>query len=77
MLAKLSEAGVGLLIAQQLNHCMLEFTPVNKKVLSLNFQIGDRFLTVFQCRHLAFLEFLRGLLDGTQTHSAGCLQLTQ
>ncbi|KAK2823344.1 hypothetical protein Q7C36_019944 [Tachysurus vachellii] len=40
------QAGVGLLIAPQLNSHVLEFTPVNKRVVSLHLQVGERSLTV-------------------------------
>ena len=39
-------AGVGLLIAPQLSCHVLEFTPVNERVVSLNLWVGDRSLTV-------------------------------
>ncbi len=39
-------AGVGLLIAPQLGHRVLEFTPVNERVASLRLRVGERSLTV-------------------------------
>ena len=39
-------AGVGLLIAPQLSRHVLEFTPVNERVVSLRLQVRDRSLTV-------------------------------
>ncbi|KAL0182651.1 hypothetical protein M9458_022026, partial [Cirrhinus mrigala] len=39
-------AGVGLLIAPQLSRHVLEFTPVDERVVSLRLRVGDRSLTV-------------------------------
>ena len=39
-------AGVGLLIAPQLSRHVLEFTPVNERIVSLRFRAGDRSLAV-------------------------------
>ena len=40
------QASVGLLIAPQLSRHVLEFNPVNERVVSLHLQVGDRSLTV-------------------------------
>ncbi|KAK3520219.1 hypothetical protein QTP70_019361 [Hemibagrus guttatus] len=67
-------AGVGLLIAPQLSHHVLEFSPVNERVVSLRLQAGDRCLTVFSAygpngsvEYPTFLETLRGVLEGAPT----------
>ena len=39
-------AGVGLLIAPRLSCHVLEFTPVNERVVSLHLRVGDRTLQV-------------------------------
>ncbi|KAK3569032.1 hypothetical protein QTP86_021564, partial [Hemibagrus guttatus] len=63
-------AGVGLLIAPH----VLEFSPVNKRVVSLRLQAGDRCLTVVSAygpngsvEYPTFLETLRGVLEGAPT----------
>ncbi|KAI2668786.1 Craniofacial development protein 2 [Labeo rohita] len=60
-------AGVGLLIAPQLSRHVLEFTPVDERVVSLRLQVGDRSLTVVcaygpngSVEYPAFLESLEG-----------------
>ena len=67
-------AGVGLLIAPQLSRHVLEFTPVNERVVSLRLRVGDKYLTVVSAygpnssvEYLAFLESLGGVLDGAPT----------
>ncbi|KAK3560227.1 hypothetical protein QTP86_002185 [Hemibagrus guttatus] len=65
------QAGVGLLIAPQLSHHVLEFSPVNERVVSLHLRAGDRCLTVVlaygpngSVEYPTFLETLRGVLEG-------------
>ncbi|KAK3538840.1 hypothetical protein QTP86_015967 [Hemibagrus guttatus] len=67
-------AGVGLLIAPQLSRHVLEFTPVNERVVFLRLQAGDRCLTVVSAygpngsvEYPTFLETLRGVLEGAPT----------
>ncbi|KAK3537306.1 hypothetical protein QTP70_007175 [Hemibagrus guttatus] len=67
-------AGVGLLIAPQLSRHVLEFSPVNKRVVSLRLRAGDRCLTVVSAygpngsvEYPTFLETLRGVLEGAPT----------
>ncbi|KAK3570098.1 hypothetical protein QTP86_010972 [Hemibagrus guttatus] len=67
-------AGVGLLIAPQLSRHVLEFSPVNERVVSLRLRAGDRCLTVVSAYgpngsvdYPTFLETLRGVLEGTPT----------
>ncbi|KAK3550822.1 hypothetical protein QTP70_005747 [Hemibagrus guttatus] len=67
-------AGVGLLIAPQLSHHVLEFSPVNERVVSLRLRAGDRCLTVVSSygpngsvEYPTFLEILRGVLEGAPT----------
>ncbi|KAK3534174.1 hypothetical protein QTP86_002513 [Hemibagrus guttatus] len=67
-------AGVGLLIAPQLSCHVLEFSPVNKRVVSLRLRAGDRCLTVVSAyrpngsvEYPTFLETLRGVLEGAPT----------
>ncbi|KAK3538435.1 hypothetical protein QTP86_002335 [Hemibagrus guttatus] len=67
-------AGVGLLIAPQLSRHVLEFSPVNKRVVSLCLRAGDRCLTVVlaygpngSVDYPTFLEILRGVLEGAPT----------
>ncbi|KAK3571507.1 hypothetical protein QTP86_012853 [Hemibagrus guttatus] len=67
-------AGVGLLIAPQLSRHVLEFSPVNERVVSLRLQAGDRCLTVVSSygpngsvEYPTFLEILRGVLEGAPT----------
>ncbi|KAK3534617.1 hypothetical protein QTP86_016770, partial [Hemibagrus guttatus] len=67
-------AGVGLLIAPQLSRHVLEFSPVNKRVVSLRLQARDRCLAVVSAygpngsvEYPTFLETLRGVLEGAPT----------
>ncbi|KAK3507545.1 hypothetical protein QTP70_028447, partial [Hemibagrus guttatus] len=67
-------AGVGLLIAPQLSRHVLEFSPVNEKVVSLRLRAGDRCVTVVSAygpngrvEYPTFLETLRGVLEGAPT----------
>ncbi|KAK3513794.1 hypothetical protein QTP70_028888 [Hemibagrus guttatus] len=66
-------AGVGLLIAPQLSRHVLEFSPVNERVVSLRLWAGDRCLTVSaygpnsSVVYPTFLETLRGVLEGAPT----------
>ncbi|KAK3517159.1 hypothetical protein QTP86_003882 [Hemibagrus guttatus] len=67
-------AGVGLLIAPQLSRHVLEFSPVNERVVSLRLRAGDRCLTVVSAygpngsvEYPTFLETLRGVLEGAST----------
>ncbi|KAK3529492.1 hypothetical protein QTP70_031733, partial [Hemibagrus guttatus] len=67
-------AGVGLLIAPQLSRHVLEFSPVNERVVSLRLRAGDRCLTVVSAygpngsvEYPTFLETLRGVLEGALT----------
>ncbi|KAK3520789.1 hypothetical protein QTP70_032366 [Hemibagrus guttatus] len=67
-------AGVGLLIAPQLSRHVLEFSPVNKRVVSLRLRARDRCLTVVSAygpngsvEYPTFLETLRGVLEGAPT----------
>ncbi|KAK3541703.1 hypothetical protein QTP86_002026 [Hemibagrus guttatus] len=67
-------AGVGLLIAPQLSRRVLEFSPVNERVVSLRLRAGDRCLTVVSAygpngsvEYPTFLETLRGVLEGAPT----------
>ncbi|KAK3522624.1 hypothetical protein QTP86_028195 [Hemibagrus guttatus] len=67
-------AGVGLLIAPQLSRHVLEFSPVNERVVSLHLRAGDRCLTVVSAygpngsvEYPTFLETLRGVLEGALT----------
>ncbi|KAK3520146.1 hypothetical protein QTP70_016256 [Hemibagrus guttatus] len=67
-------AGVGLLIAPQLSHHVLEFSLVNERVVSLCLRAGDRCLTVVSAygpngsvEYPTFLETLRGVLEGAPT----------
>ncbi|KAK3506799.1 hypothetical protein QTP70_028368, partial [Hemibagrus guttatus] len=67
-------AGVGLLIAPQLSCHVLEFSPVNERVVSLRLRAGDRCLTVVSAygpngsvEYPTFLETLRGVLEGALT----------
>ncbi|KAK3530884.1 hypothetical protein QTP70_004399 [Hemibagrus guttatus] len=67
-------AGVGLLIAPQLSRHVLEFSPVNKRVVSLRLRAEDRCLTVVSAYGLngsveypTFLETLQGVLEGAPT----------
>ncbi|KAK3509857.1 hypothetical protein QTP70_015864 [Hemibagrus guttatus] len=65
---------VGLLIAPQLSRHVLEFSPVNERVVSLRLRAGDRCLTVVSVygpngsvEYPTFLETLRGVLEGAPT----------
>ncbi|KAK3564029.1 hypothetical protein QTP86_006952 [Hemibagrus guttatus] len=67
-------AGVGLLIAPPLSRHVLEFSLVNKRVVSLCLQAGNRCLTVVSAygpngsvEYPTFLETLRGVLEGAPT----------
>ncbi|KAK3550677.1 hypothetical protein QTP70_002405 [Hemibagrus guttatus] len=67
-------AGVGLLIAPQLSRHVLEFSPVNERVVSLRLRAGDRCLAVVSAcgpngsvEYPTFLETLRGVLEGAPT----------
>ena len=67
-------AGVGLLIAPQLSRHVLEFTPVNERVVSLRLRVGDRSLTVVcaygpngSAEDPAFLGSLGGVLESAPT----------
>ncbi|KAK3564675.1 hypothetical protein QTP86_024820 [Hemibagrus guttatus] len=67
-------AGVGLLIASQLSRHVLEFSPVNERVVSLCLRAGDRCLTVVSAygpngsvEYPTFLETLQGVLEGAPT----------
>ncbi|KAK3534027.1 hypothetical protein QTP86_000639 [Hemibagrus guttatus] len=67
-------AGLGLLIAPQLSCHVLEFSPVNERVVSLRLWAGDRCLTVVSAYgpngsvdYPTFLETLRGVLEGAPT----------
>ncbi|KAK3529892.1 hypothetical protein QTP86_007210 [Hemibagrus guttatus] len=67
-------AGVGLFIAPQLSRHVLEFSPVNERVVSLHLRAGDRCLTVVSAygpngsvEYPTFLETLRGVLEGAPT----------
>ncbi|KAK3562735.1 hypothetical protein QTP86_006512 [Hemibagrus guttatus] len=67
-------AGVGLLIAPQLSCHVLEFSPVNERVVSLRLRVRDRCLTVVSAygpngsvEYPTFLETLRGVLEGAPT----------
>ncbi|XP_068187802.1 insulin receptor substrate 1-B [Antennarius striatus] len=69
-LGERQRAGVGLLVAPQLSHRMLEFTPLNERVASLRLRVGDRCLTVISAygpngsaEYLAFLVSLGGVLN--------------
>ncbi|KAK3511176.1 hypothetical protein QTP70_032221, partial [Hemibagrus guttatus] len=67
-------AGVGLLIAPQISCHVLEFSPVNERVVSLCLRARDRCLTVVSAygpngsvEYPTFLETLRGVLEGAPT----------
>ena len=67
-------AGVGLLIAPRLSRHVLEFTPVNERVVSLRLRVGDRSLTVVSAygpnssvEYPVFLEALGGVLESAPT----------
>ena len=63
-----------MLIAPQLSRHVLEFSPVNERVVSLRLRVGDRCLTVVSAygpngsaEYPTFLETLRGVLEGAPT----------
>ncbi len=65
---------MGLLIAPQLSRHVLEFTPVNERVVSLRLRVGDRSLTVVcaygpngSVEYPAFLVSLGGVLESAPT----------
>ncbi|KAK3512120.1 hypothetical protein QTP70_031238 [Hemibagrus guttatus] len=67
-------AGVDLLIIPQLSRHVLEFSPVNERVVSLRLRAGDRCLTVVSAygpngsvEYPTFLETLRAVLEGAPT----------
>ncbi|GAA6064833.1 uncharacterized protein LOC120491749 [Tachysurus ichikawai] len=69
-------SGVGLLIAPQLSRHVLEFTPVNERVVSLRLRVGDRSLTVIcaygpngSVEYPTFLASLGGVLESAGTPS--------
>ncbi|KAK3574435.1 hypothetical protein QTP86_006604 [Hemibagrus guttatus] len=66
--------GLGLLIAPQLSRHVLEFSPVNERVVSLLLRARDRCPTVVSAYgpngsvdYPTFLETLRGVLEGAPT----------
>ncbi|KAK3525086.1 hypothetical protein QTP86_014816, partial [Hemibagrus guttatus] len=70
-------AGVGLLISPQLSCHVLEFSPVNERVVSLHLRAGDRCLTVVSAygpngsvEYPTFLETLQGVLEGALTRDS-------
>ncbi|KAK3545106.1 hypothetical protein QTP70_000614 [Hemibagrus guttatus] len=70
-------AGVGLLIAPQLSRHVLEFSPVNERVVSLRLRARDRCLTVVSAygpngsvEYPTFLETLRGVPEGAPTRDS-------
>ncbi|KAK3522927.1 hypothetical protein QTP86_009721 [Hemibagrus guttatus] len=67
-------AGVSLIIAPQLSRHVLEFFPVNERVVSLRLRAEDRCLTVVSAygpngsvEYPTFLETLRGVLECSLT----------
>lgn len=67
---------MGLLIAPHLSCLVWEFTPKDKRVVSLCLWVGDSAPTVISAyglnsssKYPAFLESLGGVLDGTPTGS--------
>ena len=78
---------MGLLIAPQLSRHVLEFSPVNKRIVSLRLRAGDRPLTVVSAygpnssvEYQAVLETLGGVLESAPTgdcRSAGGLQCSR
>ena len=65
---------MGLLIAPLLSRHVLEFSPVNERVVSLHLQAGDRSLTVVSAygpnsnvEYPTFLEALGGVMESAPT----------
>uniref|UniRef100_A0A3B3BLN8 Reverse transcriptase domain-containing protein n=2 Tax=Oryzias melastigma TaxID=30732 RepID=A0A3B3BLN8_ORYME len=67
-------AGVGLLVSPQLSRQVLEFVPVDERVVSLRLRVGDRSVTVVSAygpnsssEYPAFLVSLEGVLESAPT----------